>query len=144
VQEERQQQALLGWRQAILGALEEAENGIVAYTRERDRRATLAAAVDANQRAVDLAQSLYARGLTGFLDVLQAQGALFLTQTELVRSDATVSSSPVALNKALGGGWETCLPASDADGRGNDAVVDGPPAPVACAVCDPTSAAGRS
>ena len=144
VQEERQQQALLGWRQTILGALEEAENGIVAYTRERDRRATLAAAVDANQRAVDLAQSLYARGLTDFLDVLQAQGALFLTQTELVRSDTTVSSSLVALNKALGGGWETYLPAPDADGRGNDAVVDGPPAPVACAPCDPTSAAGRS
>ena len=144
VQEERQQQALLGWRQTILDALEEAENAIVAYTRERDRRATLAAAVDANQRAVDLAQSLYTRGLTDFLDVLQAQGSLFLTQTELARSDASVSSSLVALNKALGGGWETYLPAPDGDGRGNDAVVDASSAPLACAACDPTSAAGRS
>ena len=142
VQEEREQQALIGWRQTILGALEEAENAIVAYTRERDRRATLASAVDANQRAVDLAQSLYTRGLTDFLDVLQAQGSLFLTQTELVRSDASVSASLVALNKALGGGWETFVPTPD--GRGNDAVVDASPAPVACAACDPTSAAGRS
>jgi outer membrane protein TolC len=111
VQEERQQQALLGWRQTILGALEEAENAIVAYTRERDRRATLASAVDA---------------------------------TELARSDATVSSSLVALNKALGGGWETYLPAPDGDGRGNDAVVGAASAPLACAACEPTNGAGRS
>ena len=74
--------------------------------------------------------------------MLQAQGSLFLTQTELVRSDASVSASLVALNKALGGGWETFVPTPD--GRGNDAVVDASPAPVACAACDPTSAAGRS
>jgi multidrug efflux system outer membrane protein len=151
VEEEREQQALLGWRQTILGALEEADNAIVAYTRERERRATLASAVDANQRAVDLAQSLYTRGLTDFLDVLQAQGNLFLTETELVRSDATVSTSLVALNKALGGGWQTFVPSVDRpdghdgmDGRGNDAVVDATSGPLACVTCDPTSTGVKS
>lgn len=106
VREAQQQQALLGYRQTVLGALEEVENAIVAYTRERDRRTTLAAAVDANQRAVRLADALYARGLTDFLDVLAAQGSLFLTQTQLARSDTAVSANLVALSKALGGGWE--------------------------------------
>lgn len=123
VREEQEQQALIGYRQTILDALEEVENAIVAYTRERDRRATLASAVDANQRAVDLAQALYTRGLTDFLDVLAAQGNLFVTQTALARSDATVSASLVALNKALGGGWETVLPPADAPG--GDADVPG-------------------
>ena len=118
MREEREQQALIGWRQTILGALEEAENAIVAYTREGATATPRSPPVDANQRAVDLAQSLYTRGLTDFLDVLQAQGNLFLTQTELVRSDASVSASLVALNKALGGGWETFVPAPD--GRGNE------------------------
>jgi NodT family efflux transporter outer membrane factor (OMF) lipoprotein len=117
VREAQEQQALLGYRQRILTALEEAENAIVAYTRERERRATLAAAVDANQRAVELATELYRRGLTDFLDVLAAQGNLFLTQTDLARSDAAVSASLVALNKALGGGWE----AFEAGERSGDA-----------------------
>ena len=56
MREAQEQQALLAYRQTVLGALEEVENALVAYTRERDRRATLAAAVDANQRAVDLAR----------------------------------------------------------------------------------------
>lgn len=129
IREAQEQQALISYRQTILDALEEVENAIVAYTRERVRRETLAAAVDANQRAVDLANSRYVRGLTDFLDVLSAQGNLFRTQTDLARSDTTVSSSLVALNKALGGGWEAieALPQPPdgalADGRGSDALV---------------------
>jgi len=110
IREAQQQQALIAYRQTILAALEEVENAIVAYTRQRERRATLASAVDANQRAVDMATALYTRGLTDFLDVLASQGSLFATQTELARSDATVSSSLVALNKALGGGWDAIEP----------------------------------
>jgi multidrug efflux system outer membrane protein len=37
--------------------------------------------------------------------VLDAQRALFVTQDEMARSDALVSSNAVALFKALGGGW---------------------------------------
>jgi outer membrane protein TolC len=39
--------------------------------------------------------------------VLDAQRALFQTQTELAQSEAAVSENLVALNKALGGGWQT-------------------------------------
>jgi multidrug efflux system outer membrane protein len=136
VRDEQQQQALLAWRQTILAALEEVENQIVAYTRQRDRRATLAAAVDANQRAVDLAQALYTRGLTDFLDVLEAQSNLFLTQTELAQSDAQVSASLVALNKALGGGWEAFAPPAPDD----DVAASGG----ATAVGDAGAAAGNA
>jgi len=127
VREAQQQQALLGYRQTVLGALEEVENAIVAYTRERDRRTTLSAAVDANQRAVDLANALYARGLTDFLDVLAAQGNLFLTQTQLAGSDAAVSSNLVALNKALGGGWQDLADVDQepADADATDGVATG-------------------
>jgi outer membrane protein TolC len=56
---------------------------------------------------VKLANELYIRGLNDFLEVLDAQRALYLTETELALSEATMASNLVALYKALGGGWET-------------------------------------
>ena len=46
------------------------------------------------------------KGLSDFLNVLDAQRALFQTQTQLAQSQAAVSENLVSLNKALGGGWE--------------------------------------
>ncbi len=121
VREAREQQALIEYRQTVLDALREVESAIVAYTRERDRRATLVTAVDASQRAMDLATALYARGLTDFLDVLTAQGSLLRTQTQLARSDAAVSADLVALHKALGGGWDAIEDTARAQAAGRAA-----------------------
>jgi outer membrane protein TolC len=49
---------------------------------------------------------LYQRGLTDFLNVLDAQRALYTQQDLLVQSESNVSANAVALFKALGGGWE--------------------------------------
>jgi len=100
------QQALLTYRQTILTALEDVENAIVAFTRERNRRETLAEAVRSNQRAFDHATALYERGLADFLNVLLAQRNLYQTQTDLAQSETSVSTDLVALDKALGGGWD--------------------------------------
>jgi len=106
VRDAQEQQALITYRQSILNALEEVENALVAYTREQERRAELADAVEANERAAALAHDLYLGGLSDFLSVLQAQRDLFQLQTELSRSDDAVAVDFVALHKALGGGWE--------------------------------------
>ncbi len=106
VQEARTDQFLAAYEQTVLNSLEEVENALVAYRQEFVRRESLAAAVSSNQRAVRLSQQLYQRGLANFLDVLDAQRALYLSQDLLAQSDTTVSSNAVALFKALGGGWE--------------------------------------
>ena len=93
-------------------ALEDVENGLVAYSREQVRRTQLAQAVEANRRAVALANELYRNGLGTFLNVLDSERALFASESDLAQSEATVSSDVVALYKALGGGWETIAPAS--------------------------------
>jgi len=82
------------------------ENALINYDREQARRLELADAVAANRRAVELANQLYERGLVDFLNVLNAQLALFLSEDQLVQSDAAVSANLVALYKALGGGWD--------------------------------------
>lgn len=106
VQEARTYEALVRYQQSVLSALEEVENSLVGYQREQTRRDSLATAVEANQRAVNLAIELNTRGLTDYLSVLDAQRALFLTQDQLAESEGAVLTKLVALYKALGGGWE--------------------------------------
>jgi NodT family efflux transporter outer membrane factor (OMF) lipoprotein len=106
VQEARQEQALVAYERTVLQAYEEVANALVDYARIRDRRDSLALAVQADQQAVDLASDLWTRGLTDFLNVLDTQRALYVLQDQLAESDAAVTTSLVALYKALGGGWE--------------------------------------
>jgi NodT family efflux transporter outer membrane factor (OMF) lipoprotein len=110
VQNAQQEQALASYERTVLTALEDVENALVAYLREGDRRRLLEEAVVANRQAVDLADDLYKKGLTSFIDVLDAQRALYLSQADLARSEADVTLDLVALYKALGGGWESREP----------------------------------
>jgi NodT family efflux transporter outer membrane factor (OMF) lipoprotein len=105
-QEARQQQALIAYRQTVLTALQEVENALIASAKEQERRRSLVDAVEANRRAVRLAKTLYTEGQTDFLNVLDAQRSLFLTEETLVLSTSAVSTDLVALYKAIGGGWD--------------------------------------
>jgi multidrug efflux system outer membrane protein len=107
IEEARTDQALASYEQTVLRALADVEDAMVTFENEQTRREILEQAVLSNRRAVDLSQQLYQRGLSPFLNVLEAQRALYLVEDQLVQSDTTVSSSAVALFKALGGGWET-------------------------------------
>jgi NodT family efflux transporter outer membrane factor (OMF) lipoprotein len=102
----RQEQALYTYDQVVLTSLEEVENSLTSFIQEQSRRAALAAAVDANTRAVNLSTDRYRSGVGDFLNVLDAQRQLYLTQDELVQSEALVSRNLIALYKALGGGWK--------------------------------------
>jgi NodT family efflux transporter outer membrane factor (OMF) lipoprotein len=106
VQDARAEQALARYEQALLQALEQVENALVAHAREQLRRRDLAQAVEANREAAELARRLYANGLGAFLDVLDAERSLLVSESRLVESETAVSTSLVALFVALGGGWE--------------------------------------
>ena len=106
VQNERENQAAAQYEAVVLTSLEEVENAIVAYSQEQTRRENLQVAVDANRRSVELADQLYQKGLTDFLNVLDAQRNLFASENELAQSESSVSIDLVSIYKALGGGWE--------------------------------------
>jgi outer membrane protein TolC len=61
--------------------LEEVENALTAYAEEQLRRERLQEAVDAAQRAVDLAQDHYTTGLVDFSNVLDALRSFYKTAT---------------------------------------------------------------
>jgi NodT family efflux transporter outer membrane factor (OMF) lipoprotein len=106
VQNARQEQALATYEQTVLTAFEDVENGLIAYANEQIRRRSLADAVTSSQKSLDLANKLYANGLTDFLHVLDAERSLYQAQDALVQSERTVSANLVSLYKSLGGGWE--------------------------------------
>jgi len=106
VQNAREEQALNEYQQVILTAFQDVNSALTAYAKEQIRRQSLAKSVQANQRAVKLAASLYRQGLTDFLGVLTSQAQLYQSQDALVQSDQFVALNLVALYKALGGGWE--------------------------------------
>jgi len=111
VQNARQEQALVAYERSLLNALGDVENALTAYGREQSRRSTLADAVNSNQRALNMANDLYTKGLTDFLGVLDAERSLLQSQNEQALSQAAVASNLIALYKALGGGWEAMEPA---------------------------------
>lgn len=104
--EAQKDQLLLRYQNAVLHALKEVEDALVAYREEQKRRDALLQSVEANERAVEVANERYTKGLAGFLDVLVSERSLYLAQSELTDSQAQISENLVALYKALGGGWE--------------------------------------
>jgi len=109
VQNALQEQALLKYEAAILNALEDVENALVAYAQDQYRRQSLTQATQAAERAVDLALKQYSSGIIDFQDTLEAQRSLLSFQDQLAESDGTVTSNLISLYKALGGGWTSLM-----------------------------------
>ncbi|MFJ1311449.1 efflux transporter outer membrane subunit [Agrobacterium sp. P15N1-A] len=112
VAQAQRDQNFVGYRVSVLKALEEVENALVAITQERIRYRKLAFAVESYRRAATLSRSLYQSGSTDFLMVLDAERSLYSAEDALVQSRVTLSTSYIALNKALGGGWDGVIDVS--------------------------------
>ena len=104
-QESLTEQALLGYEQTVLLALEEVEDAFVAYVQENERRDMLQRSVTAADAAVKLVNTLYRTGLTDFQNVLDSERSLFQRQDELAESEGRVTQNLVQIYRALGGGW---------------------------------------
>ncbi|MGH7978438.1 MAG: efflux transporter outer membrane subunit, partial [Limisphaerales bacterium] len=100
-----QREALVQYQDTILTALQDVEDALTLYSTEQTRRAELKEEVNQSQISLALAKQQYQHGLSSFLNVLQAEQALFKAQEDLAQSDQSVSTDLVALYKALGGGW---------------------------------------
>ncbi len=118
-QNARQEQAALFYEQSILIALADVENGLVSFANEQVRGKSLQESAASNEKAVELANERYQRGIEGFLSVLVAQLSMYSLQDQLVESQSMVLTDLVSLYKALGGGWETNAPEPSAVATAN-------------------------
>ena len=97
---------LLNYKQTIIRAVEQVDTALTHYAAQQDRLGSLDNALAASLAAVTLASERYDRGLTDFLNVLDAQRAEFELEREYVIAQEAAAQYLVNLFKALGGGWE--------------------------------------
>jgi NodT family efflux transporter outer membrane factor (OMF) lipoprotein len=107
---ERRIQAYYAYEKAVLGALRDVEDALSRYGAEQQRNAHLRASVAAAARAYDTAADRYKAGLSDFINVLNAEGAVYTAENQLAQSDGQLDQDLVSLDKALGGGWTETPP----------------------------------
>lgn len=103
----RNVQRFAEYEQTVLGALEETENAMTSFGRQRARRDFLREASAASQQAAKLARERYQNGVADFLTVLDAERVMLEAESRQAESETLTAVALVAIYKALGGGWET-------------------------------------
>jgi NodT family efflux transporter outer membrane factor (OMF) lipoprotein len=97
---------LVNYRRTILNAVREVDTALGAYTAEQQRLQSLGEGMLAGQHAVTLATERYDRGLTDFLNVIDAERQFYDLQEQYVIAQVAEAEQFVRLYKGLGGGWE--------------------------------------
>jgi NodT family efflux transporter outer membrane factor (OMF) lipoprotein len=102
----QQAEAALDYRKTVLMALRDVDNALVVYRTDQARRDSLGDSVAAQQASFDLARDSYRKGITSFINVLDAQRQLAQAREQYAQGTVQVSTDLVSLYKALGGGWQ--------------------------------------
>ncbi len=100
----RSEAALATYEQTVLLALEETENALTSFDRERQRLRLLEASAASAREAATLARQRYQDGVADFLTVLDAERVALSAQNDIVLSRTRASVAWVQIHKAMGGG----------------------------------------
>ncbi len=106
VQDARLQQLLVSYRDTVLKAAQEVEDALAGYVNAGQSAVFQQKAVASSRRAVEIAMAEYREGATDYQRVVDAQRSLLTQQNNLAQTSSAVTTSLIALYKALGGGWE--------------------------------------
>ena len=117
-------QAQAAYRAAVLGALKDVEDALVALHGHRQRLQHLQQAATAVLSAAQLARQRYASGLVDFQTVLETQRSQLAVQDSVAGARADIAADQVRLFKALGGGWRPNADADDPVSAGGTARGD--------------------
>jgi multidrug efflux system outer membrane protein len=97
--------ALAQYEKAIQTAFREVADALAGRATLGDQLRAQVAQLHAEEVRFRLADLRYRNGVASYLDVLDAQRALFLAQQATVQTQALQAQNLVAVYKALGGGW---------------------------------------
>lgn len=99
-------QAVANYRQSVLTAFQQVEDGISNLSTLAQALSTQDAAVQDARKALEIANNRYVGGVTSYLDVITAQTTLLDSERLATQLRGQQMVSSVYLVKALGGGWE--------------------------------------
>jgi multidrug efflux system outer membrane protein len=99
------QQTTLQYQQVALNAFRDVSDALISREKYEGIRAEQIRAVQSAQEAVRLSRMRYLEGLSNYIEVLEAQQALYPAQLALAGTEIDRRMVVVQLYKALGGGW---------------------------------------
>jgi len=99
-------QSVANYRQSVLTAFQEVEDGISNLSTLSQALSTQGAAVEDARKALDIATNRYVGGIANYLDVITAQTTLLTSERLETQLLGQQMVSSVFLVKALGGGWD--------------------------------------
>jgi multidrug efflux system outer membrane protein len=105
VRQSQQRQAVYAYENAVLQALREVEDALIALEKSGEQRGSQGERVFAERKVLELSELRYRGGVADYLEVLDAQRSLFNAEIDEVSSISDQVTSLVRLYKALGGGW---------------------------------------
>lgn len=105
-QSAKERMATLQYEKAVLGAVKDVDDSLVALAQERDRSAALDATTHQRRAGLRHAESLYREGQIDLLQLLDAQRAVLAAELSAIDGQAQLALNTVQLATALGGGWQ--------------------------------------
>lgn len=99
-------EALIRYRQTVLGAAADVENAFISLSESEARQQEVVRAVEALQKNKDLTEQAYQAGTVPLLDVLNADSQLLAAQDDLAAAQTNSARAAVSSFRALGGGWK--------------------------------------
>jgi outer membrane protein TolC len=106
VQDAKFQELLVNYRNTVLKAQQEVEDGIATFVESRDQAAFLAKSVEAALGALRIALLQYKDGTADFTTVLNAEQNLYQAQNDLAEARGNIPLGLIGAYRALGGGWQ--------------------------------------
>jgi NodT family efflux transporter outer membrane factor (OMF) lipoprotein len=97
---------LVSYKSTIQKAVQEVDTAVSGYAAEQESLASLSGALVASQRAVTLATERYDRGLTDFLNVVDAERQEYVLEDQYAQTQVAACEQLIALYRSLGGGWQ--------------------------------------
>ena len=105
-----QKQVLASYVRAVQHAFEDVNDALVNVRQNTERENALNLSQQSSSNALEIANSRYKSGYTGYLEVLDAQRVFNDASLAYIQSRQARLASTVDLFKALGGGWATTDP----------------------------------
>jgi NodT family efflux transporter outer membrane factor (OMF) lipoprotein len=97
---------LVHYKQTIQQAVREVDSDYALFGAEESSLGKLGTALVAGQRAVTLANERYQRGVTDFLNVVDAERQEYELEEQYAATQVAVAEEFIELYRSLGGGWE--------------------------------------
>jgi len=106
LQDARLQQLIESYQDTVLQAAREIDDAAISVVKTAEQQVLLDQAVQASERALDIANRRFREGYSDFQRVLDSQRSKFGQAENALVNHGSHISSVISLYKALGGGWQ--------------------------------------